>query len=233
MLFIDGQNKITCIPVVVAVISPFPPSDKVGIKSIQRVDEEILPMKAMKMGWVPYIPLDHRHNQVDRLKSEIFTLACTQRRSALRHLKIDRIKQYEYCLPYFYQPLQEDEDDDDTVISIMYPMEPPLVRDFDMELDEIEEYTDELIKDEILPEDQKEDFKAFVKARARERKIAQRKAKEARRKAREDMDTTTRAAFENIQFYKFYPARSPDTPDISAVKSPFINRYYGKAHVVM
>ncbi|KMZ63095.1 hypothetical protein ZOSMA_42G01360 [Zostera marina] len=61
------------------VISPFPPSDKVGIKSIQRVDEEILPMKAMKMGWVPYIPLDHRHNQVDRLKSEIFTLACTQR----------------------------------------------------------------------------------------------------------------------------------------------------------
>ncbi|KMZ57439.1 unknownprotein [Zostera marina] len=233
MLFIDGQQKITCIPVVVAVVSPFPPSDKVGIKSIQRVEEEIIPMKAMKMGWVPYIPLDDRNNRLDRVKTQIYTLACTQRRSALRHLKIDRIKKYEYCLPYFYQPFQEDEDDDDTVISIMYPMEPPIVRDFDMELDEIEEFTDELIKDELLPEDQKEAFKTFVKERARERKKAQREAKAARKKAREDMDEKTKAAFENIRFYKFYPVPTSDTPDLSAVKSPFINRYYGKAHFVL
>lgn len=99
------------------VVSPFPPSDKVGIKSIQRVEEEIIPMKAMKLAWVPYIPLEnrwsllvlttflklyfvfspsdfdwsrygyssktlffYRQSQVDRLKTQIFTMGCTQRR---------------------------------------------------------------------------------------------------------------------------------------------------------
>ena len=44
----------------VQVVSSFPPSDRVGIKSIQRIEEEIIPMKAMKLAWVPYIPLENR-----------------------------------------------------------------------------------------------------------------------------------------------------------------------------
>ena len=40
---------------------PFPPSDKIGINSVQRENEEILPMKAMKMAWVPYVPLEDRY----------------------------------------------------------------------------------------------------------------------------------------------------------------------------
>lgn len=43
------------------VVSPFPPSDKIGIKSVQRETEEIVPMKQMKMDWVPYIPLGNRY----------------------------------------------------------------------------------------------------------------------------------------------------------------------------
>jgi len=43
------------------VASPFPPSDKIGIKSVQREVEEIIPMKQMKMDWVPYIPLENRY----------------------------------------------------------------------------------------------------------------------------------------------------------------------------
>ncbi|KAF9587077.1 hypothetical protein IFM89_039763 [Coptis chinensis] len=39
------------------IVSPFPPSDKIGINSVQKEAEEILPMKKMKMDWVPYIPL--------------------------------------------------------------------------------------------------------------------------------------------------------------------------------
>jgi len=37
---------------------PFPPSDKIGIYSVQTGKEEIVPMKEMKMAWVPYVPLD-------------------------------------------------------------------------------------------------------------------------------------------------------------------------------
>ncbi|KAG6537320.1 hypothetical protein ZIOFF_002407 [Zingiber officinale] len=229
MLNVNGQEKVVLVPIVVAVDSPIPPSDKIGVKSVQREKEEVIPMKTMKMAWVPYIPLDDRLSQVDRLKSQIFTMACTQRRSALKHLRIERVKQYDYCLPYL-QPLKADEDEDDTVVNIMFPLEPPIVCDYDWEMDEIEEFTDNLIEEETLPEDKKDEFKEYVKEQVRERRKEQRQAKEARKKVIEDMDPKTREAMENMKFYKFYPVQTSDAPDISRVKVPYINRYYGKAH---
>ncbi|XP_022985027.1 protein HEAT INTOLERANT 4-like [Cucurbita maxima] len=229
-----GENKVICIPVVVAVASPFPPSDKIGINSVQREAEEIVPMKQMKMDWVPYIPLDQRGSQVDKLKSQIFILSCTQRRAGLKHLKIDRVKKFEYCLPYFYHPFKEDEVEQSTEVPIIFPIDPkPVFCEFDWELDELEEFTDKLIEEEELPESQKDSFKDFVKEKVREAKKANRLAREARKKAIEEMSKETKEAFEKMKFYKFYPVQTPDTPDISNVKAPFINRYYGKAHEVL
>lgn len=233
LVFFEGQGKVVCIPVVVAVTSPFPPSDKIGIKSVQMEGETVVPMKEMKMNWVPYIPFEDRLSSVERLKTQIYTLQCTQRRAALKQLKLERIKKYEYCLPHFYQPLKEDEIEQDTVVQIMYPMEPPVVCDFDWEFDEAEEFTDNLIKDEALPIEQKEEFMKFIKESVAESKKKQREAKQARKKAIEEMSAESKAAFENMRFYKFYPVQTPDIPDISNVKVPFINRYYGKAHVVL
>ncbi|XP_030975263.1 protein HEAT INTOLERANT 4-like [Quercus lobata] len=229
-----GESKVICIPVVVAVVSPFPPSDKIGINSVQREAEEIIPMKQMKMDWVPYIPLEDRDSQVDRLKSQIYILRCTQRRAALKHLKIDRLKKYEYCLPYFYQPFKEDELEQSTEVQIIFPVEPkPIFCEFDWELDELEEFTDKLIQEEELAEDQKDAFKEFVKEKVREAKKANREAREARKKALEEMTEESKVAFENMRFYKFYPVQTPDSPDVSSVKAPFINRYYGKAHEIL
>ncbi|XVE86681.1 hypothetical protein DITRI_Ditri18aG0053900 [Diplodiscus trichospermus] len=229
-----GENKVICIPVVVAVVSPFPPSDKIGINSVQREAEEIIPMKQMKMDWVPYIPLENRGSRVDRLKSQIFILSCTQRRVALKQMKIDRLKKYEYCLPYFYQPLKEDELEQSTEVQIIFPAElKPVFCEFDWELDELDEFTDKLIEEDELDKDQKDAFKEFVKEKVREAKKANRQAREARKKALEEMSEETKAAFENMRFYKFYPVQSPDSPDVSNVKSPFINRYYGKAHEIL
>ncbi|KAH8502898.1 hypothetical protein Peur_066726 [Populus x canadensis] len=228
------ENILIYIPAVVAVVSPFPPSNKIGIKSVQREVEEIIPMKQMKMDWVPYIPLEDRESRVDRLRHQIFILSCTQRRAALKHLKIDRIKKYEYCLPYFYNPLQEDELEQSTEVQIIFPSEPkPIFCEFDWELDELQEFIDKLIQEEELSEDQKDAFKEFVKEKVREAKKANREAREARRKALEEMSEETRRAIENLRFYKFYPVQTPDTPDISKVKASFINRYYGKAHEVL
>ncbi|KAL0547161.1 hypothetical protein IC582_017089 [Cucumis melo] len=229
-----GENKLTIIPVVVAVASPFPPSDKIGINSVQREAEEIVPMKQMKMDWVPYIPLEKRDRRVDKLKSQIFILSCTQRRAALKHLKIDRVKKYEYCLPYFYQPFKDDEFEQSTEVPIIFPVDPkPVFCEFDWELDELEEFTDKLIENEELSESQKDAFKDFVREKVRETKKANREAREARKKAIEEMSNETKEAFEKMKFYKFYPVQTPDTPDISNVKAPFINRYYGKAHEVL
>ncbi|KAL0378768.1 UNVERIFIED_CONTAM: protein HEAT INTOLERANT 4 [Sesamum radiatum] len=195
----QGQGKVTMIPVVVAVVSPFPPSDKIGIKSVQRETEEIVPMKQMKMDWVPYIPLENR--------------------AGLKHLKIDRVKKFEYCLPYFYHPFQEDELEQSTVVELLFPIDPkPVFCEFDWELDELEEFTDKLIEEEELPADQKEPFKDFVKEKVREAKKANREARETRKKTLAEMSQETRAAFENMRFYKFYPVPTPDTPDVSNVK---------------
>ncbi|WZY74634.1 hypothetical protein YC2023_021018 [Brassica napus] len=72
------QNRISFL--FVQVESPFPPSDKIGITSVQREVEEIIPMKTMKMNWLPYIPVDKRGRQVDRMDFQIFVLGCTRRR---------------------------------------------------------------------------------------------------------------------------------------------------------
>ncbi|CAJ1974587.1 unnamed protein product [Sphenostylis stenocarpa] len=234
LVWFKDESKVVCIPVVVAVVSPFPPSDKIGINSVQRESEEIIPMKQMKMDWIPYIPLEDRESQVDRLKSQIFILSCTQRRAALKHLKLDRVKKYEYCLPYFYQPFKEDELEQSTEVQIIFPAEPkPVFCEFDWELDELEEFTDKLIQEEELSEDEKDTFKEFLKEKVREAKKANREAREARRKAIAEMSEETKAAFENMKFFKFYPVENPDAPDVSNVKSPFINRYYGKAHQIL
>ncbi|KAG2279536.1 hypothetical protein Bca52824_050756 [Brassica carinata] len=182
-----GANKILHVPAVVAVESPFPPSDKIGITSVQREVEEIIPMKTMEMDWLPYIPVD-KSRQVDSMDFQIFVLGCTRRsRAALRHMKEDLVKKYEYCLPYFYQPFTEDELEQNTEVQIMFPSEPPVVCEFDWELDELEEFVDKLIEDEALASEQKDELKAsgavfnsieYVKEQVRAAKKANRNPKE-------------------------------------------------------
>ena len=57
MVCLIQQLKYT----ILQVDCPFPPSDKIGIYSVQTGKEEIVPMKEMKMAWVPYVPLQDRY----------------------------------------------------------------------------------------------------------------------------------------------------------------------------
>ncbi|GJV60710.1 heat intolerant 4-like protein, partial [Tanacetum coccineum] len=83
------------------VVSPFPPSDKIGLISVQRESEsrKVVDMKQMKMDWVPYVPLGQRSALVERLKSQIFVLSCVQRRAGLKLLKDERVAEFTYCIP--------------------------------------------------------------------------------------------------------------------------------------
>ncbi|XP_058073456.1 protein HEAT INTOLERANT 4-like isoform X2 [Magnolia sinica] len=80
------------------------------------------------------------------------------------------------------------------------------------------EFVSEKIKDEVLVKDQKDAFKDFIKEKVREAKKAQWEAREARKKAVEEMDEETKAAYENMRFYKFYLVQTPDASDLSQVK---------------
>eukprot|EP00850_Spirogloea_muscicola_P017904 SM000158S02036 [mRNA] locus=s158:265694:268496:+ [translate_table: standard] len=215
--FRDGVSRVTHIPAIVAVTSPFPPSDKLGIKSVQMEEEMIVPMREMKMGWVPFVPAEIAQ-------------------AALRQLKEERVKKYEYCLPYLYQPLREEDFQFDSSVSIMYPLEgdnPPLVTEFDWKFDEMEEFTQQQIDEETLPASEKEKFMEFVREQVNAAKGKIREEKAKRQKALDDMSEQTKKSLQDMRFYKFYPVPSDDTPDISSLKAAYINRYYGKAHEVL
>ncbi|CAH2069738.1 unnamed protein product [Thlaspi arvense] len=225
------SSKMDFVPTVVAIESPDPPSDKIGVTSVQR-GEEIVPMKQMKMDWVPYISFEKRDRQVDRMNFQIFTLVCTQRRSALKHLKEDRVKEFDYCVPYFYNPFREDEFEQRTLVHIVFPSEPPVMDKFDWEFETLEEFTDDLIEHGKLSAEQKDEFKEFVKEQVRAARKARREARDARLRVIEEMSEDDKQAFHRIKFYKFYPQASPDIP-MNIIKTPFINRYYGNAHQVL
>ncbi|KAK1432389.1 hypothetical protein QVD17_09285 [Tagetes erecta] len=228
-----GESKVTYIPVVVAVVSPFAPSDKIAYTSVQMASEEIFDMKRMKMDWVPYIPLGKRDCSVERFKSQIFVLNCVQRRAGLKHMNLERVEKFKYCIPYIYHPLRDDETQQNTIVHILYPVDPePIVCQFDWDMDELEDFTNDLILAEELSEDHRDAFKEFVRERVRERRRANREERERRANSRAELSAEKVAAFENMKIYKFYPVATPDTPDVSNVKEPFINRYYGKAHQV-
>ncbi|KAJ0534165.1 putative protein HEAT INTOLERANT 4 [Helianthus annuus] len=109
-----------------------------------------------------------------------------------------------------YNPLEEDETEQSTIVDILYPAEPePVFCQFDLDMDELKEFTNERISAEELSEDQRDGFKERVR----------------RRIAREQLSAERVAAFQNMKFYKFYPVATPDTPDISGVKVRFLFLY--------
>ncbi|GBG91762.1 hypothetical protein CBR_g53615 [Chara braunii] len=233
------KSRVIHIPAVVAVTSPFPPSDKIGIKSIQMEEEMVVPMKEMKMGWAPYVPEEDEFKPIERVKTQIFTLKCTQRRPALKQLKKERIKKSEYCLPYIYQPMKEEEVEVDTVVSILFEVDggavPPIICDFDWEFDEMDEFVQDKIDEGALDDKYRKEFANFVPNEVDAAKRKAKEAKEARKKAIEDMTPEmreSRESLENMRFYKFYPKPSEDTPNVENFKASYINRYYGKAHQV-
>ncbi|EFH40640.1 hypothetical protein ARALYDRAFT_918662 [Arabidopsis lyrata subsp. lyrata] len=189
-------------PVGTEIESPFPPSEKLGIKVVQTSES--------RGG--------NRSNEADENGLGSLHSLRKLRRAALRHMKEDRVKMFEYCLPYFYNPLKEDELEQSTEVDILFPSEPP-------------EFVDGLIEDEALPVEQKDEFNEFVKEQVRAAKKASKEAKVAREKAIEEMSEDTKEAFENMKLYKFYPRHSPDVPRFKT--SSYINRYYGKAHQVL
>ena len=75
------RKEVVPVPTVCTVLLDFPPSELLGIKSVQMESESIVPMRQMKMAWVPFIPQDVAEYQtLDRYRAQIFVIKCTQRR---------------------------------------------------------------------------------------------------------------------------------------------------------
>lgn len=46
------------------------------------------------------------------------------------------------------------------------------------------------------------------------------------------MSSETKAAFENMQFYKFYPVPTSDSPDVSSVKVSSLSKLANKQFIL-
>ncbi|KAK9062166.1 hypothetical protein SSX86_019352 [Deinandra increscens subsp. villosa] len=220
---IRGELKVTFIPVVAAIVSPCPPSNKIAIRDLGKQDDEVIHMEDVEIDWVPYFPVaaDWWGGAAE---TQIFLLRHKSDASPINAINI-----LQYCTPYFNNPFKTEEEP--LFVDINCPDESgeePFVVEYNCEFDDPEKFTDEFINDGKVDKDA---FKELIKKKVEATKIeASRKRFNAREELmRQGIDA---AAFEEMRFYKFYPVAIPDTPNISSRKSPHINGYYGKAHLV-
>jgi len=155
----------------------------------------------------------------------------------------DRLKEFEYCLPYVLVPGKQEEELEDTVAPVMFDVagfkgkakQPPIVAEFDYAMDDLNDYCDEMAEAEDLGPDAVAALKEHIKASVRECKRKFREAK-AHAQALVDAIPPEKAdALKAMKVYKFYPDATGDVPDVEALqlRSRFVNRYYGHAHKLL
>jgi len=225
----DGNPaSVILIPTITAIVnSPIPPPPQLGIKSVQKVEEEMVTMQSMKMDWVPYIPRTW-NKTIDKFKPSIFYLHCSQRRKALKNLNEERLKRFEYCLPFIYLPHKDLGDDEDSTVNIVREINSkPLIFDFDYKMDSLNDVVEEKIAENEFSEDLKDTIKEAIKEEVKLAKAKNEEKKEAKKTLLERYSSAQIEALKEIKFFKYYPIHAKY--DISQFKSSYINRYYGHA----
>ncbi|XP_076938185.1 protein HEAT INTOLERANT 4-like [Bidens hawaiensis] len=184
-LTLDGRPTKTYAPVVIAIVSPFPPSDKMAIIPVDEglPSAKVIDMEKMNMAWVPCsIPLRQRG---DTPPPQISVISYVQNMDT-SDIGIELGPDSHICLPYFDNLSKAKQS---TAVDIVYPAEgePIVVDRFDWKVTWRETFIDGLIDKGKLSIDHKDAFKAIL--------------------ALEDLSRTDEkvAAFENMRFYKFYP----------------------------
>lgn len=232
----DVNGSIVPIPVIIAVASERPPPATVGIKSVQRAEEEIVEMRKIRMGWHPRPPDNMRAG----VAANLHVLKCSERKARLRNMDEAAVHKYDYVLPWILRPgMGGDVEIPDTNVKVLVDAlegrANPLMCDFDWEMDELDEFLEETIKDNDLDEKKhREAVKDAVKAAVKAKKLEQKAEREKRKATIDAISPEDRKSLESMKVYKFYPANGPDNeedkyPDVSGAKSKYVNRYYGQA----
>lgn len=225
----DLKGEVVPIPVIVAVVSDVAPPSMVGIKSVQKTEEEIVPMSDLRIEWLPYAPINVAMKR--SFTPQVFYLGCIQRRARLRNMEDKAVHRYDYVLPYYFDPDKQEDIEEETEVEVMVDLEDvqaPLMCAYDYELDDLEEFvTDKLKERELDVSKYSNTLRKAVQEAVKKAKLRHKNEKEERQKKLEAITPAERAAYRNTKLIKFYPMN--EWPDISSWKGNFINRYYGKA----
>eukprot|EP00698_Gefionella_okellyi_P019668 TRINITY_DN6065_c0_g1_i1.p1 TRINITY_DN6065_c0_g1~~TRINITY_DN6065_c0_g1_i1.p1 ORF type:complete len:296 (-),score=68.74 TRINITY_DN6065_c0_g1_i1:656-1543(-) len=217
------SETVTPIPIIVAVSSTYPLPDQIAINGVTR-NEEVIPMSRMKMAWVPCVTSE---KAVERAKHRVFILQCTQRRAASRQLKEERLRSFEYCLPYIWKPESNADDENSSNISVVVDIQgKPEAIEFDYSMDDMDEFIEEFVEEREL-KGAEDEVRKILTEEVQKSKLARKEMREAKRLKIEKMPAAEKEALKSMRTYKFYPANK--TPDFERYKTSYINRYYGRA----
>lgn len=70
--------------------------------------------------------------------AELYVLKCVQRRAATKQLKEERVRSFEYVLPYVFKPGAQEEEDNTAVNFVATLNNIPYPIDFDWKLDTLD-----------------------------------------------------------------------------------------------
>lgn len=229
----DTKGEVVPIPTIIAVVSRAAPPSMVGLKSVQKAVEEIVDMSELRIGWQPYIaPNIKLGSRRKGSKPQVQILACSQRRARLRNMQEEAVHRYDYVLPYFFDPAKQQDAIEETEVQVLVELEgmqAPLMCEFDYEMDEVDEFIDEKMEEneELDAGKHKEALKKAIQDAVKAAKDKVKAEKAERKKKLDAITPEEKEAIKNTKLVKFYPLN--EWPDISKCKSPYINRYYGKA----
>lgn len=225
----DSKGHVIPVPVIVAIVSDVAPPSVVGIKSVQRAEEEIVSMADVRMGWHAYAPENVSHRR--RFKPKVHILKCNERQARLKNMGEAEVHKYDYVLPYFIRPEEINDVTVDTVVQVLALLEgrsAPLMCEFDYDMDDLEEFVEETItENELDKEKHTSALTDAIRQAVKATKLKYKAEQEERKKRIDEFSQEQKDAIKSVKLFKFYPAN--EWPDVSNIKSRYINRYYGQA----
>jgi hypothetical protein len=230
----DENGTITIVPVIVAIVSTCPPPSLVGIKSVQKTEEEITPMKDIRMGWHAR-PADNAPRR-NPPKAIVHVLKCSERRARLKNMKEEAVHKYDYVLPYVIRAGAADDEEPETNVQVLADdlegRANPLMMEFDYELDDLDEFVEEQIKDNDDLDEKRHgaSIRAAIQAAVKAQKQKFKAERDAIKSRADALSKEEKESIAKMKVYKFYPSNEEEKfPDVSGIKSAYVNRYYGRA----
>eukprot|EP00013_Stygamoeba_regulata_P027495 CAMPEP_0177652552 /NCGR_PEP_ID=MMETSP0447-20121125/13197_1 /TAXON_ID=0 /ORGANISM="Stygamoeba regulata, Strain BSH-02190019" /LENGTH=382 /DNA_ID=CAMNT_0019155817 /DNA_START=30 /DNA_END=1178 /DNA_ORIENTATION=+ len=232
-------TDIHIVPYIVAVVGDIDLPTSVGVKSVQREEEEIIPLEKMRMRWENW-----NESGEDRCENpSVFYLKCLVRVASQSTYKEDELVKWQYVHPHVFLPQLKDESLSITNTAVTY--DPPqeasdkagsdekpaqqraISFTFDFKDDDKDDIVEEVLEDHGLDAAvHKAGVEAAIDKAVESHKSTLRRLRAERQEKIEALKAAGKLEeIQNIKIIKFYP----QDKITEAWRAKQVNRYWGHA----
>lgn len=223
------DNSVILVPYILAVVGNIPSPTQVGVTSIQRARESIVPMENFNISWVPF---NFEHNTRGKNKHYIAYMDCKKRQSVVKHMEEEEAIEYNYIIPHILAPrvvLADSEPPTNINVRIEFHGK-GLQLTYDWEADNLKSYVETLCEEYGISFSDKGKELRDIIISEKEKVLSQFNEEEKQKKQQYyDLPESHQIALKEAKFIKFYPLNE----EIANFKNSMINRYYGKADAIV